>query len=204
MSVVNLHLRAPLAAAIPGQKISPFVWKSVSGWAEGYFLAALRRGAQALELRLLLDRLLAADPHGLIAVAGDFNAEDHQTPLKIAIGAEEETGNGQLTGHSLVVLDRAIASDRRWSVLHYGRPQMLDHILASRTLYAHFRSIEVHNETLGDEAVSYAKVDNPPALITLPLWRSSRSKALDRTREQPGPLSYFGSMLDMIEEPKGT
>ena len=39
---------------------------------------------------------------------------------------------------------------------------MLDHILASRTLYAHFRSIEVHNETLGDEAVSYAKVDNPP------------------------------------------
>lgn len=162
MSVVNLHLRAPLAAAIPGQKISPFVWKSVSGWAEGYFLAALRRGAQALELRLLLDRLLAADPHGLIAVAGDFNAEDHQTPLKIAIGAEEETGNGQLTGHSLVVLDRAIANDRRWSVLHYGRPQMLDHILASRTLYAHFRSIEVHNETLGDEAVSYAKVDNPP------------------------------------------
>lgn len=162
LCVVNLHLRAPLAANIPGQKISPFVWKTVSGWAEGYFLAALRRGAQALELRLLIDQLLAEHPHRLLVVAGDFNAQDHETPLKMIIGAEEETGNGELTAHSLVVLDRALAADRRWSVLHYGRPQMLDHILASRPLYALFRSIDVHNEALGDEAVSYAKVDNPP------------------------------------------
>ena len=35
---------------------------------------------------------------------------------------------------------------------------MLDHILASRTLYGHFRSIEVHNVALGDEAVGYARV----------------------------------------------
>lgn len=162
LTIVNLHLRAPLASAITGQKISPFVWKSVAGWAEGYFLSSMRRTAQALEVRLLIDRLLAEDANRLIAVTGDFNAEDHETSLKIMVGAEEDTGNGDLSAQSFVVLDRAIAADRRWSVLHHGRPQMLDHILASRSLYGHFRSIEVHNETLGDEAVGYAKVSHPP------------------------------------------
>jgi endonuclease/exonuclease/phosphatase family metal-dependent hydrolase len=162
LTIVNLHLRAPLASAIAGQKISPFVWKSVGGWAEGYFLSSVRRTAQALEVRLLVDQLLAEDADRLIAIAGDFNAEDHDTPLKIAVGAEEDTGNGDLSAQSLIVLDRAIAADRRWSVLHHGRPQMLDHILASRSLYAKFRSIDVHNEALGDEAIGYAKVSRPP------------------------------------------
>lgn len=162
LSVINLHLRAPLAVTVPGQKLAPFVWKSVGGWAEGFFLSAVRRAAQALELRLLVDQMLGEDPQRLIAVAGDFNAEDHEVALKIAVGAEEDTGNGALSAQSLVVLDRALSADRRWSVLHHGRPQMLDHILASRALYGCFRAIEVHNEALSDEAVAFGRVDNPP------------------------------------------
>lgn len=162
LAVVNLHLRSPLAAQVPGQKLAPFVWRSVGGWAEGYYLASLKRAGQALELRLLLDQLLGETPDRLVAVAGDFNAEDHETPLRIAVGAEEDTGNGALAGHAMAVLDRALPADRRWSILHHGRPQMVDHILASRALLGRFKSIEVHNETLGDELVGYAKVDRPP------------------------------------------
>ncbi len=169
LTVINLHLRAPLAAVIPGQKQSAFVWKSIGGWAEGYFLSAVRRAGQALELRLLLEELFAADPHRLIAVAGDFNAEDHDTPLRIAIGAEEDTGNGALSPHSLVLLDRAIPADKCWSVLHHGRPQMLDHILVSRALYGHFREIEVHNETLGDELVGFGKGTRSAASYHAPM-----------------------------------
>lgn len=157
LTVINLHLRAPLAAAIPGQKQSPFVWKSIGGWAEGYFLSAVRRAGQALELRLLLDQLLAEDPHRLIAVAGDFNAEDHDTALRITIAAEEDTGNGALSPGSFILLDRSLPADRCWSVLHHGRPQMLDHIIVSRSLYGYFREIEVHNKTLGDELVGFGK-----------------------------------------------
>jgi predicted extracellular nuclease len=138
------------------------VWRSVGGWAEGYYLASLKRAGQALELRLLLDRLLAERPDRLIAIAGDFNAEDHETPLRIAVGAEEDTGNGALAGYAMAILDRALPADRRWSMLHHGRPQMVDHILASRTLLGRFKSIEVHNETLADELVGFAKVDRPP------------------------------------------
>ena len=157
LSVVNVHLRAPLASPVAGQKRGPFAWRSVGGWAEGFYLSALKREAQALELRLLVEELLATDPAALIAVAGDFNAEDWSATLRLAIAAEEDLGAADLASHSLIVLDRALPADRRWSVLHHGRPQMLDHILASRALYGHFRAIEVHNEGLGDEALGYGK-----------------------------------------------
>jgi endonuclease/exonuclease/phosphatase family metal-dependent hydrolase len=157
LSVVNVHLRAPLAASVAGQKLEPFVWRSVGGWAEGYLLSAMRRAGQALEIRFLAEELLDADRHRLIAIAGDFNAEDREVPLRIILGAEEDTGNAALSARSLVLLDRTLPQDRRWSVLHHGRPQMLDHVMISRALHQHFRTIEVHNETLGDELVGYAR-----------------------------------------------
>jgi len=157
LTVINLHLRAPLAAAVAGQKLEPFVWSSVGGWAEGYFLAAIQRAGQGLEVRLCLEQLFDVDPHRLIAIAGDFNAEDGEVPVRIIVGAEESTGNAALSGRSLVVLDRAVTQDRRWSILHHGRAQMLDHIMVSRKLYSRFVEIDVHNEALGDELVGYAR-----------------------------------------------
>jgi endonuclease/exonuclease/phosphatase family metal-dependent hydrolase len=157
LTAINLHLRAPLAAVVAGQKLEPFVWRSVGGWAEGYFLAAIQRAGQGLEVRLCLEQLFDADPHRLIAIAGDFNAEDGEVPVRIIVGAEESTGNAALSGRSLVVLDRAVAQDRRWSILHHGRAQMLDHIMVSRRLYSRFIAIDVHNEALGDEFVGYAR-----------------------------------------------
>lgn len=169
ITVVNVHFRAPLAAPIAGQKESPFVWKTVAGWAEGYALAAWKRTAQALEARLAVDGLMDSDAGRLIVIAGDFNAEDHETPLKILIGAEEDTGNGLLAQRSLVVLDRALPADRRFSTLHHGRALMLDHILTSRSLLAHLSALEVHNETLGDEIVAYGKVRQEAGSFHAPL-----------------------------------
>jgi endonuclease/exonuclease/phosphatase family metal-dependent hydrolase len=157
LSVVNVHLRAPIASPVHGEKSGPFAWRSVSGWGEGFLISALKRDAQALELRLLTEELLRSDPARLVAVAGDFNAPDHSTALILATAPEEDTGSSDLAGSALAVLDRALPADRRFSILHHGRPQMVDHILASRALYAHFRRIEVHNEWLADEAVGFGK-----------------------------------------------
>jgi endonuclease/exonuclease/phosphatase family metal-dependent hydrolase len=152
LTVINLHLRAPLASPIQGQKIAPLSWKSTSGWAEGYFLSGLKRCGQALEIRLALDKIFDADPNRLIAVCGDCNAEDHETPIRILQATEEDTGNPHLATRSLVVTDRALPQDRRFSVIHHGRPQMLDHILVTRSLSGHLKTIEAHNEALSDEA----------------------------------------------------
>ena len=155
--VINVHLRAPLAAAIPGGKSAPFTWRDVGTWAEGFYLSGLKRNAQALELRLLVDELFDADPAPAIVVTGDFNAEDGATPLKIIAGAPEDTGNGALAYRSLVPLERAIPADRRFSVLHHGRPQLLDHLLVSHALLGAVRIVEIHNEALGDEAMAYER-----------------------------------------------
>ena len=169
LHVVDCHLRAPLASAVPGQKTGPFSWKSIGGWAEGYYLSSVKRSGQALELRLIADELLGSSPECLLAVAGDFNAEDHEMPVRIVVGAEEDTGSGELAAGQLVLLDRALPRDRCYSVIHHGRPQMLDHVLASRALTAHVRGIEVHNEALGDEAVAYGKRLHSPASYHAPV-----------------------------------
>ncbi|MEK0084247.1 endonuclease/exonuclease/phosphatase family protein [Benzoatithermus flavus] len=151
LHVINLHLRAPTAAHVPGQKAGAFAWRSTAAWAEGYFLAGIKRTAQALEARLLVDRLLDAEPEALIAVMGDCNAEERETPLRILMCETADTGNGALAARSLVPLERSLPRDRRFSVIHKGRPVMLDHILVSRQLLGHFRRFEIHNETLSDE-----------------------------------------------------
>jgi endonuclease/exonuclease/phosphatase family metal-dependent hydrolase len=154
LDVVNVHLRAPRASPIPDGKVDSATWRTTSGWAEGYFISSLKRTAQALELRLLVDEILAREPGRLIAVAGDFNAEDHETPLRLVVASESDTGNSRLAARSLVVLDRTLPAERRYSVLHGDRREMLDHILASDAFHGHFLQIEVNNEWLADDAVA--------------------------------------------------
>ncbi len=169
LSVLNLHLRAPLAAPVPGGKTGPFSWKSTAAWAEGFYLAALKRSGQALEARLLVEEILAEDSEALVAVCGDLNAEEQEMPLRILRADVDDCGNAALSGHVLTPLERSLPDWRRYSVIHAGRRTMLDHILASRRLLAAFRGIEVHNEALGDELAAYASLGHSPESFHAPL-----------------------------------
>jgi len=162
LHVINLHLRAPLAAPVPGQKERAFAWRTVAGWAEGYFLASLKRAGQALEARLLVERLLDADPGALVIVCGDFNCVEREVPFEIIRGGEDHTGSGALAVRAMVPLEHAIPEDLRFSVLHAGQKSMLDHVLVSRPLFAWYRRAEIHNEALGDEVIGYANVHRSP------------------------------------------
>ena len=168
LHLFNVHLRAPLAVAVPGQKAGPFAWTTVSGWAEGFFAAAVKRAGQALELRLAIERVFDAEPDALIAVCGDFNAEDHDTALRLACAGEDDTGSGHLARRVLTPVERTLPTDRRFTVVHHGRPEMLDHILASRALFAHFVDVEIHNEMLEDE-LPYSRISHPPESLHAPV-----------------------------------
>lgn len=162
LHVLNVHLRAPLAAYIEGQKSKPFVWNSAGGWAEGFFLASVKGSGQALEARLVIERIFDHDPAALIIAAGDFNAEEREAPMRILAGDVEETGNGSLAHRSLALIEHTLPDSRRYTIIHRGRRQMLDHLMASRAMMASYRSIEIHNEMLGDELVAYTLVDAAP------------------------------------------
>jgi endonuclease/exonuclease/phosphatase family metal-dependent hydrolase len=150
LHVINLHLRAPIAAHIAEEKLAPLTWKSVPGWAEGFFVAAVKRAGQAFETRLAMDELFDADAGALIAVAGDFNATEREVPVRIIRGDPADTGNPELADRALVPLAEA-AGAGAFTVVHGDRRLMLDHILASRSLALACRKTTIDNAALLDE-----------------------------------------------------
>lgn len=169
MVVVNVHLRAPRAAFVPGQKQDTHNWKTMTGWAEGYFLATVKAAGQALEVRSFLDRLFDLDSNALVAVVGDFNSTDGQAPVRIILGDEDDAGNGALADRMLFAAERSLPQSQRFSVIHRGRPQMADHILLSRQLMGWLDRVECHNEGLHDEVSSPAAIPDSPESYHAPV-----------------------------------
>ena len=151
LHLVNLHLRAPRAAFLPGGRAEGR-WRSLSHWAEAYYLAGLKRQGQALEARLFVEALFDAEPQARIAVCGDLNAEAHEAPTRILQALPEDMETAAFAARSLTPLERRVPEDARFTVLHDGRRVLLDHILASPALAATCGEVRILNAGLADEA----------------------------------------------------
>lgn len=116
----------------------------------------MKRLGQALQMRLLIDEIFETHGTGaLIAMAGDFNAQADEVPLKAVCGAVEETGNPDHAARMMIPCENNIPDSKRYSLLHLGKGQMLDHIIVSRPLLRYFRGAEIHNEALPDESGAF-------------------------------------------------
>ena len=151
LHLINLHLRAPRAAFLPGGR-EEGRWRSLAHWAEAYYLAGLKRQAQALEARLFVERLFDTEPEARIAVCGDLNAEAHEAPTRILQALPEDMETQAFAARSLTPLEGRVAQEARYTVLHDGRPVLLDHILASPALATACRQVRILNAGLADEA----------------------------------------------------
>jgi endonuclease/exonuclease/phosphatase family metal-dependent hydrolase len=145
LHVINLHLRAPRAIPVATARGVG----SSRAQIEGQFVAALKREGQALEARLFAETLFDAEPEALIAIAGDFNADEHDAPTRLLRGGGDEAAAG---ARVLVPLEGRVAPAQRFTVIHAGRPMMIDHLLASQALTAGWRETTILNEGLADEA----------------------------------------------------
>ena len=155
LHLVNVHFKSKLATNIPGQK-EDYAWKSVSAWAEGSFISSMKRVGQALQTRMLIDKLF--DDFGEdapIAVVGDFNADIEEVSMKAIIGPVEETGNPAHGPRRMIPCENNIPDTSRYSLIHLGKGAMLDHVFASRGLVQYFAGAEIHNEALPDESGSF-------------------------------------------------
>jgi len=160
LHVVDLHLRAPLAAPIPGQKEGR-VWRSTAGWAEGFLIAAMRRAGQAVEARLAVERIFDAEPDAFVVVAGDCNAGLTEMPLRLLIGDADDVGSPALAAaRTLTPVERAVPAERRFSMRHRGAALLVDHILVSPALARCVGEVAILNEGLGDDSDESAP---PPA-----------------------------------------
>lgn len=173
--VINVHLKSKIPTDIPGQTVDAYTWRSADSWAEGSFLSSMKRMAQALEVRRLVDQILDDDEDARIVVAGDFNAAPDEVPVLAIRGQVEDTGNGALARRVLVPIESTIPESSRYTLFHHGRGEMLDHMLVTRNLLAHFRGSEIHNELLHDESQSFAtdlkfpESDHAPVVATFDL-----------------------------------
>lgn len=154
--IINLHLKSRIPSNINGQKINSYTWRTASGWAEGYFLSSMKRVGQALETRVLIDQIFDYNDQALIIVCGDFNSTSDNVPVQAIRGDVENTGNGDLAERVLVPCEQTIPESSRFSLLHQGRGEMLDHLMVSRQLLAYYDHTEIHNEILHDESIAFA------------------------------------------------
>ncbi|WP_428642782.1 endonuclease/exonuclease/phosphatase family protein [Roseibium sp.] len=151
LHLFGVHLRAPVAAMIPGGKLPDRSWKNISTWAEGYQLSVLKQTAQALELRLAAEALFDADEEAQIVMAGDFNATGETGTLRLLRADPEDTGSPDFANRRLFQLDASLPPERRQTVIHRGKGQALDHILASASMHSKAVDFKVFNYGLPDE-----------------------------------------------------
>jgi len=156
LHILNVHLKSRLASNITGQKADRYSWESAAGWAEGYFLSSIKRVGQALETRILIDKIFDNDPEANLVVCGDFNAEPGEVPVEAIQGKTENTNNQKLNSKVLISCSRSIAESIRYSHLHHGEGNLLDHMLVSRSLYQYFQQAHIFNELLHDESLPYS------------------------------------------------
>ena len=164
INIINLHLKSFPPTDIPGQKHSTqwYKWLSHKGWAEGYYISDIKRVGQALETRVLLDQIFSSDLHALIAVGGDFNAEIGSIPFKAIVGSVQDTSNVDLRDTVLIPCEMNIPPDQRYSLLHHGKGNMIDHVIVSKEFYPHWTETKIFNELLKDESIAFATDDKFP------------------------------------------
>jgi endonuclease/exonuclease/phosphatase family metal-dependent hydrolase len=152
LHIINLHLRAP--RAVPLLEIKNLAAGASSrAFVEGQFLAAQKREGQALEARLFVERLFDAEPKARIAVCGDLNSQEYDAPARILRGAREEE-TVESSPRMLWPLAEKVEEGRRFTVVHGGRPTMLDHIFASPALAATCSEVAILNAGLEDEVTA--------------------------------------------------
>ena len=159
LHVINLHLKSMNPSAIEGQSDPKkyWLWRSHAGWAEGFYLSDVKRVGQALEARILVDKIFEADGEdALIAVGGDFNAEIGSVPFKALVGSVEDTQNPDLRSTVLIPCELSVPPDKRFSLIHHGRGNMLDHVAVSQALYPDWIGTDIFNETLHDESLPFS------------------------------------------------
>lgn len=146
-----VHLRAPIAAMIRGGKTEDRSWKNTSAWAEGYLLSVLKQNAQALELRLAVEALFDRDEKAQIVLTGDFNATGETGTLRLLRADPDDTASPDWDHRRLFQLDASLPLPERQTVIHRGKGQALDHILASATMTDRVVDVRVFNAGLPDE-----------------------------------------------------
>ena len=103
--------------------------------------------AQASERALTTPQSAGAPPEELSALREE---------LQQLRGRVEDHGDPDLNHMEMFPCEDSVPEDKRFTLYHHGRRNMLDHLLVSRSLLGAYRGVEIHNELVRHESVKYA------------------------------------------------
>ncbi|NUP05912.1 MAG: hypothetical protein HOW73_07630 [Polyangiaceae bacterium] len=146
VDVLTIHFKSRLGAPMKDDQGEPILDASPTGVAEAHIRAWILRSSEALHLRSTVDALLDADPKRRVVVLGDFNDSLDAIPTRIVRGAFQYVEPAR----ALRSCADLVPSERRFSILHAGARDLIDHIFVSSALAEHLRGCTILNETLRD------------------------------------------------------
>jgi endonuclease/exonuclease/phosphatase family metal-dependent hydrolase len=165
--VAHFKSNRPLALREAAGDMREMPLVTARDYAEAHLRSLVWRSAEALFVRGLVDGLLADDAPGAdraarsadapsgdrrhVIVAGDLN--DHPTSAVVRV----VTGGGPL---ALRPCADVVPEAARFSILRYGEPQQIDHVLVTRLLRERLTAARFLNEGLRDH--SDLGIDAPP------------------------------------------
>jgi len=172
-TLLVVHWKSKIPSFTPRRRGEGEPWAALGDAGEGRLVTEVKRLAQAVELRRVVDGLLAQDPGIRLAVLGDFNDVLESEALRIVRGDAAGCRSPGLLPQELLPCELAVPPEQRYTQRYRGRPEMLDHIFVSRSLLPHFSGAQVLNEFLreadeGPEAgrAADAGSDHAPLVAT--------------------------------------
>ncbi len=140
LHVLCTHWKSKLPKRLELASGGDVPWDGALGRGEAELRSLVSRGAEALFLRGVIDRLAASGDE--VALVGDLNDTADSLPVRIV--------RGEGMPHALHPCAELVPHERRISTLHRGSPEQIDHILVTERLHERLTGAGFFNEALRD------------------------------------------------------
>lgn len=162
----GLHLNSRFFVHLRNVNMEPVLATSQIEAADSLIRSEVFRCIQARKMRQVIDTLFTTDKNAQIAVMGDFNSIERETPFRII--------QGEFRTHddALVSLASRVASEKRYSFIGENGHKLIDHILISKGLEYSVDSFAILNETLSHHSnqlpsPTFVESDHAPLILKL-------------------------------------
>jgi endonuclease/exonuclease/phosphatase family metal-dependent hydrolase len=166
LHLFGLHLNSRFFIHLQSKTGVPLPTETQMQAADGLIRSEVFRSIQARKMRQVIDELFAKDKLAQIAVMGDFNSQERETPFRV-ISGEFATHDDALMSPAMM-----IPIEKRYSFIGEQGPKLIDYILISKPLQSSVKSFHIMNENLSHHSnkpptPTFVESDHAPVIIEL-------------------------------------
>lgn len=142
VDILTTHFKSNLGTPLKTPDGRELIDLSPRGRGEDAMRSLVRRSAEALYMRGLVDDVFRQLPDHAVCVLGDLNDTLDSMPVRIV------RGEGTLESGHLRPCSDLLPPEKRFSCFHGNAPLMIDHLLVSERLFRRSKSFAIQNEKL--------------------------------------------------------